>query len=43
MDDWILKRSKTVHDTAGRKVRVLEDPSAIEAAGVFRLQCSGCM
>ena len=35
MDDWILKRSKTVHDTAGRKVRVLEDPSAIEAAGVF--------
>jgi molybdopterin/thiamine biosynthesis adenylyltransferase len=35
MDEWIIKRSKPVHDTAGREVRVLEDASAIEAAGVF--------
>ena len=35
MDEWILKRSKPVRDTAGREVRILEDASAIEAAGVF--------
>ena len=35
MDELILKRSKTVHDPAGREVRVLEDASAIEVAGVF--------
>ena len=35
MDEWILKRSKTVHDTAGREVRVLEDASAIEAGARF--------
>ena len=35
MDEWILKRSKTVHDTAGREVRVLEDTLAIEVAGRF--------
>ena len=38
MDEWILKRSKPVHDTAGREVRVLEDASAIEVA--VRFGCS---
>ena len=38
MDEWIIKRSRTVHDTAGREVRVLEDASAIEAG--VRFGCS---
>ena len=33
MDEWIFKRSKTVHDPAGREVRVLEDASATEGGG----------
>jgi molybdopterin-synthase adenylyltransferase len=35
MDEWILKKSKTVHDTAGREVQVLEDTLAIEVAVRF--------
>jgi len=35
MDEWILDRSKMIHDTAGREVRVLEEASAAEGAGVF--------
>jgi len=35
LDEWITKRSKTIYDVAGRKVRVLEEPSTIEAAARF--------
>ena len=38
MHESIRGRAKTVRDTAGREVRVLEDASAIEMAG--RFQCS---
>ncbi|EFK05536.1 ThiF family protein [delta proteobacterium NaphS2] len=35
MDKKIIERSKTIQDTAGRKVRVLEDVSAFELAKDF--------
>lgn len=38
MDEWVIKRSKPIHDAAGREVRVLEDASAIEVA--VRFDCS---
>ncbi len=36
MDKWILDRSKMIHDTAGREVRILEEASAVEGANAFR-------
>ena len=35
MEKWILERSTTIHDTAGRGVQILKDVSAVEVAGHF--------
>ena len=35
MEKWILDRSRAIHDTAGRKVRILEDASAVDVAVRF--------
>jgi len=35
MEKWILERSKTIHDTAGREAQILKDVSAVEVAGHF--------
>ena len=35
MKKWILDRSKAIHDTAGREVRILEDASAVDVAVRF--------
>ncbi|OQY50541.1 MAG: hypothetical protein B6240_01395 [Desulfobacteraceae bacterium 4572_87] len=35
MKKWILDRSKIIHDTAGREVRILEDASAFLVAAHF--------
>ncbi|MCG6878753.1 MAG: HesA/MoeB/ThiF family protein [Deltaproteobacteria bacterium] len=35
MDEKIIERSKTIRDTAGREVRILEDVSAFELANRF--------
>ncbi|OQY43920.1 MAG: hypothetical protein B6240_11445, partial [Desulfobacteraceae bacterium 4572_87] len=35
VEKWILERSKTIHDTAGREVRILKDVFAVEGAAHF--------
>jgi molybdopterin-synthase adenylyltransferase len=35
MEKWILERSKTIHDTAGREAMTLEDTLAVEVADHF--------
>jgi molybdopterin-synthase adenylyltransferase len=38
MEKWIQDQAKTIHDTAGREIRILEDVSAVQAA--TRFHCS---
>ena len=35
MEEWILERSKTIHDTAGREVKILKETSAMEVTSHF--------
>ena len=38
MEKWILERSKTIHDTAGREVQILKDVPAVTPSFVVTLQ-----